>query len=217
MIMVNDIYPSVQGEGAKVGTPMVILRLQGCDVGCVWCDTKETWPSEANKPYLEDVLGKNGNAALVDEREIAEHIRIYHPQYRWVMVTGGEPALQDLEKLVQVLHRDGLSVALETSGTARGSLRAAFDWVCVSPKIRAAKPIDLDVIGTADEIKTVIGKESDLALLEKLLVGWPVREDCIISLQPVSISKNATRLCLDYAMKRGWNISIQVHKYIEVA
>jgi 7-carboxy-7-deazaguanine synthase len=128
---VNDIYATIQGEGKLVGTPMILLRLHGCSVGCAFCDTKETWATgDAALPWrratLEDARGSNELWVELDEdslvRAVCAERDAKAPGVEWVLLTGGEPAEQPIRPLVRALHGARFKVALETSGTARGHL-----------------------------------------------------------------------------------------------
>lgn len=215
---VNDCYTCIQGEGVQTGVAMVLLRLHGCAVGCPWCDTKETWDfDEANHvATLPEALGANPRYAMLAASGIVAHIRAHHPGPRWVLVTGGEPARVDLRPLVKALHEAGYRVALETSGTETGHLGAAFDWVCVSPKIDmpGGKHIQPAALSIADEIKHVIGKQSDIDQLDSLLANLNLKPGVQICLQPVSLSPKATQLCIETVQSRGWRLSVQTHKLL---
>jgi 7-carboxy-7-deazaguanine synthase len=217
---VNDIYASIQGEGVQAGTPMVILRLQGCKVGCPWCDTQETWGMEEQVDSLEQALGKSPAYALLSTATIADYIEAHYPHHRWVLVTGGEPAAYGLRPLVAALHSLGYQVALETSGTALGLVGAAFDWVTVSPKIGmpGGLLVQATALARADEIKHVVGRQADIDRLDDLLatVQAHLKEDVTICLQPVSQSPKATELCLETIQRRGWRLSLQLHKYLDL-
>ena len=217
---VNDCYTCVQGEGVQTGVAMVLLRLHGCDVGCPWCDTKETWAFEATEETagLIDALGANTHYSYQTAGQIADHIIANHPGPQWVLVTGGEPAQYDLRPLVKALQARNYKVALETSGTEVGHLEASFDWVCVSPKLHmpGGKTIKPAVISSADEIKHVVGKQSDIDDLDNLLAANTLKPGVQLCLQPVSASQKATQLCLNTVQSRGWRLSIQTHKYIGV-
>lgn len=217
--LINTIYPAVQGEGVNAGIPMIILRLQGCDVGCPWCDTKETWAVDPAmlRPTFEEAAGVNPLFVERTGAEIAGYIAEHWPYWEWVLVTGGEPARFDLADLVDELHRHGYQVALETSGTETGHLGADFDWVCVSPKIAmpGGKRVQTSALQAADEIKHVIGKPADLAALDTLLDGLPLKQTVEICVQPVSQSQKATALCLQIVQERKWRLSLQLHKYID--
>lgn len=218
---VNDIYSTVQGEGCQTGLAMVLLRLHGCGVGCPWCDTKETWIADPKNAKLSiaEALGANPHYALAEAITIVEYIAAHHPGPNWIMLTGGEPADQDLHDLVSALHRAGYKVAIETSGTALGLMGAGCDWVCVSPKI--GMPGGREVLALpmamADEIKMVIGKREDLTKLDQLLDRCPPRLGAQICLQPLSQSRTATKLCIETVQARGWRLSVQMHKYMGLA
>lgn len=132
---VNDLYATIQGEGRLTGTPMMLLRLQGCPVGCTFCDTKETWAMDAaalpdRRATLAEARGTNALWAELDAgalvRAVCEEREQNAPGVEWVLLTGGEPAEQPVRPLVRALHERGFEVALETSGTARGHLPEEF-------------------------------------------------------------------------------------------
>lgn len=214
---VNDVYVAIQGEGALTGQAMVLIRLHGCGVGCPWCDTRETWvASEAHRvARIEDAIGTSPAWAEVGAKELAEYARSLNPSIPWALVTVGEPADQELKPVVDALHAQGFSAALETSGTAPGHLGAGFDWVCVSPKFgMPGGRIVLDrALDAADELKFVIGKEADVEIVDRCLRGLPVRPNRRnVSLQPLSCSDKATALCIKTVKARGWRLSLQTHK-----
>lgn len=215
---VNDLYITVQGEGCQTGVPMILLRLQGCDVGCPWCDTKETWHIDAmtRVAALPLALGANPRWAEMIPEEIVREVRDLPPGPRWVLVTGGEPALHDLRELVAALHDEGFKVALETSGTAAGHLGADFDWICVSPKVGmpGEKSVLSQALEGAHEIKMVVGSERDIQRLDGLLAGVSLWPGATICLQPVFLSQKATDLCIQVVKVRGWRLSLQTHKFI---
>jgi 7-carboxy-7-deazaguanine synthase len=218
MIKVNDLYPAIQGEGVMTGTPMVIVRLQGCAVGCVWCDTKETWFARPQNRVgtIDEALGTNPRWTEVEPRALAKAARKAAPAIGCALVTGGEPAEQDLTALVLAFHVESFRVAIETSGTALGHMGAGFDWVCVSPKFGMAggKEVDPRTLAAADEIKMVVGSESDLRAFDEILDKVPLKPRCVVSLQPVSQQSKATELCLKTCLERGWRLSVQLHKYL---
>lgn len=184
------------------GVPMIIVRLQGCDVGCPWCDTKASW----------DVRG----GAELSVAEIIKDVAQAAKGHRWVLLTGGEPAIQPLQSLVTALKKAGFQTAIETSGTATGATRAKADWVCLSPKqdMPGGKPLLTEVIAIADEIKFVIGKRADLDLAERFLATHAIPRRAIVSVQPLSQSKTATGLCIAAAQQYGWRLSLQTHKLL---
>lgn len=214
----NDIYTCIQGEGCQTGVAMVLIRLHGCEVGCPWCDSKETWRfNKANLvKTIGEALGSNEKYTLASEAEIADYVAKNHPGPKWGLITGGEPADQPLKPLVDALHDRGYKVALETSGTALGLLGAEFDWICVSPKINmpGGKVVFPEVLHMADEIKHVVGRPRDLENLDTLLATAQLKPNAQICLQPVSLNQKATAFCIETVKQRGWRLSLQTHKYI---
>ena len=217
---VNDIYTCVQGEGVQTGVAMVLLRLHGCAVGCPWCDTKETWEfaKENEVSSIEDALGANPKYSPLSPTQIADYIAANHAGPQWVLITGGEPAQFELRPLVVALHEKGLKTAIETSGTELGHLDANIDWVCVSPKLNmpGGKTVLPEALTIADEIKHVIGKQKDVAEFDQLLASVDLKENVQLCLQPVSVSPKATQICLDVVQERGWRLSVQMHKFLEL-
>lgn len=215
---VNDIYTTIQGEGCLTGVAMVLVRLQGCGVGCPWCDTKETWQEgqfDQTEKYLSGALGSNEKYVSMTAEKIAEMVKNHYPGPKWILVTGGEPGEQHLAPLVTKLHKFGYKVALETSGTMTGQLKASFDWVCVSPKIGmpGGRLLHTGAIEEADEIKMVVGRQNDIDNLIDLIDNYNLKENVQICLQPVSRSEKATDLCMEYVTRMGWRLSLQVHKF----
>jgi 7-carboxy-7-deazaguanine synthase len=222
-LFVNNFYPTIQGEGCQTGQAMILLRLQGCDVGCPWCDTKETWAAPTQRGCSRDVANfetvKADNAYyLCPPPCLAIYFRQEFPEMKWVLVTGGEPAMQDLKVLVRDLHIEGFKAAVETSGTAAGHIFAEFDWVCVSPKIGmpGGRSIIPAAVAIADEIKFPIGREADIAQLDQFLATYPLKDGVEVCLQPLSQSPKATELCIKTVLERGWRLSAQVHKYLNL-
>lgn len=219
LLPVNEIFATMQGEGAYTGTPSVFVRLQGCPVGCPWCDTKHTWPVDQNdRVDAATMLAKFADAptwAEMSTEDIVEAIRTLSPAIApgHVVITGGEPALYDLSELSLWLVAAGYQVQLETSGTH--ALRIVDDaFVTVAPKIGmpGGFSIRLDVLARADEIKMPVGKQEDVdRLLELLKI---LDADPVIYLAPISQSHKATDLCLAAAARHGWRVSLQTHKFI---
>jgi 7-carboxy-7-deazaguanine synthase len=212
---VNEIFETVQGEGFWTGTPATFLRLQGCAVGCPWCDTKFTWELD-RRMEIEPaaVLTKNQSGAetwaLMAEAEIAAALALTRPDL--VVITGGEPALYDLLELTELIGETAKRPQLETSGTELPRV-SADTWVTVSPKIGmpGGKPICADAIHRANEIKMVVGKQEDAERLCELLTQFEVRAGVPIFVQPLSRSEKATRLCVKVATDMGWRVSLQTH------
>ncbi len=192
---VNEIFTSLQGEAFFTGTPVVFIRLQGCPVGCGWCDTKHTWDVPANHPRL-----------TVDE--IMTTIGQFPARH--AVISGGEPCLYDLNPLAGRLLAAGYRVQIETSGVY--PIQAPIEvWVTVSPKIEMpGGTCRADSLARADEIKMPVGKRRDI----DTLLGLPIPEGKPIWVQPLSENPTATRLCIDAAARHGWRVSFQVHKLV---
>ena len=235
MIRLNDIYPTIQGEGACTGMPVALIRLSGCAVGCPWCDTKETWKSldkhrvakladlvEMRRRYSES----RGDPPVLphwceaDEADVADLARSIAPNIHAAMVTGGEPAEQDLAALCTALGERGFLPMLETSGTADGFFDQPWSWICVSPKLDmpGGKPVLEEAVMRANEIKLVVSNRDDLARQSAWVKTRRIRmrPGNVVSLQPESQNPEATRLCVEACIKEGWRLSVQTHKYIGV-
>jgi 7-carboxy-7-deazaguanine synthase len=214
----NELFETVQGEGSMTGTPSTFVRLQGCDVGCPWCDTKHTWTMD-EPVHLEDVLAKtisDARYAMVDTDELA--LRICQRCSHHVVLTGGEPCQYDLTELAFRLLGSGRSVQIETSGTE--PVRAPPPvFVTLSPKLDmpGGRSIVPDTLDRANEIKMPVGKMADVEKLDLLLnhrtSPWRARD---VWLQPLSESAKATELCRQVAAERGWRVSLQMHKQANI-
>jgi 7-carboxy-7-deazaguanine synthase len=220
---VNDIYPCIQGEGCQTGLAMIMLRLQGCPVGCPWCDTKETWFIDdlpRRKRTIKEVLGANPLWCEVEASDLAHYIDslTHGVGTKWVLVSGGEPALNNLEPLVRELHGHGYKAAIETSGTALGHVGAGFDWITISPKIDmpGGYQIKERAFEDASEVKFPVGKPDDIRNLDRLIERGIIKAGTTICLQPLSLSPRATTLCEETAQHRGWRLSVQVHKLLNL-
>ena len=193
---VMEAFATVQGEGAHTGTPSWFIRLGGCDVGCVWCDVKESWDADAHpRQSVEELV-----AAAVDSGR------------KTVVVTGGEPAMHNLAPLTDALRAAGLTAHIETSGAH--PLTGTWDWVTLSPK--KFKACREDVYPLADELKVVVFHRSDMDWAAEH--AEHVREDCGLFLQPEWDRRDdATVWILSWiAARPGWRISLQTHKYIGI-
>lgn len=217
-IGVSEVFETFQGEAHFTGTPSVFLRLQGCNVGCPWCDTKHTW--EVNR---EDEV--SAAAMLAKDADLPTHARLPVNRVveiaagyasRHVVITGGEPAYWPLWGLARALLDAGKSVQVETSGTEVIDVPDGV-WVTLSPKIGmpGGKLVLPSAIARADEIKMPVGKPADIEKLDALLAEHPPVTR-LIWLQPLSMSEKATALCMDVARERGWRVSVQTHKFLGV-
>lgn len=215
---VNEIFESIQGEATHAGTPSVFVRLQGCPVGCPWCDTKHTWPLDAGDEVSQGMVQEKAADAptharvdLAALREVARHHHAAH-----VVITGGEPCMHDLVPLTAALLEQRKTVQVETSGTFPVRVAPAT-WVTVSPKFNmpGGLAVRLDALHRADELKCVIGRARDIdTVLEHVIPH--ARAGVPIWLQPVSLSRKATELCISEAARHGWRVSLQSHRLIGV-
>lgn len=191
-----EAFYTLQGEGYHQGKAAYFIRLGGCDVGCVWCDVKESWDANTHpiKTITEIVNEAKKNPA------------------RLAVVTGGEPLLHDLTELTDTLHKAGFQTNIETSGSS--SLSGEWDWICLSPKkFKAPLP---EVLQKADELKIVIFNSSDFKWAEKH--ATLVSQKCKLYLQPEwDKASIVTPLIVDYIKSYPqWELSLQIHKYINV-
>ena len=217
MLHINEIFDTVQGEAFYTGTPATFIRLQGCPVGCHWCDTKHTWHKglESKKISAEQMLLKTVDSpswAAVTEDEICEMVSKLKPRH--FVLTGGEPCAQSIYSLTEKLLHIG-SVQVETSGTH--GINVHYEtWVTVSPKVDMKG--GLHVLDTsllrANEIKMPIDGLKDVNNLKKLVNR--VDFTGYVWLQPVSQGVENTDLCVKTATDMNWKISIQTHKYMGV-
>lgn len=219
---INEIFASIQGEGAKAGTPAFFVRLQGCNLVCPFCDTKYALhlDPEYEVTDIRTACADKMSYTWMTSRDILSHLGKLRQEQdaqgvSCTVLTGGEPCIYDLEHLIAELQEMSLWVALETNGTQR--LPSNPNWVCVSPKFGVGGAILLDEIMKADEVKFVVGKQSDLAIIQTLVARMgPKPKGMEISLQPISLSETATDLCVAECKRRGWRLSLQIHKMIGV-
>ena len=193
---VMEAFYTIQGEGFHQGRAAYFVRLGGCDVGCVWCDVKESWDAGL---HPQQTIGEIVAGARANPGDL-------------VVVTGGEPLMHDCSALTGALHQAGLHTHIETSGAHPVS--GDWDWICLSPKkFKAPLP---EILPLAHELKVVIFNKSDLDWAEQ----WAARvgPDCKLFLQPEwSKSAVVTPLIIDYIKGHPkWEFSLQLHKYIHV-
>jgi len=204
---VKEIFVSIKGEGRWLGYPMQFIRLAECNLRCEGCDT------EFGEPFQE-----------MSHEEIVAEIR-KTPQIQKVVITGGEPTLQDLSSLVMALNEAGYSLHLETNGAAYQQILSAFNWIALSPK----SIYNVKVLGLADEVKIPIVHKGDLQYADKIqklgnsfakpklwyLHPWNAKEGDLRTME--SVDKKLGKICAEYAATTGrWLVSIQAHKYLEV-
>ncbi|MDF3025929.1 MAG: Radical domain protein [Fluviicola sp.] len=193
---VMEHFYTLQGEGKYTGTSAYFIRLGGCDVGCVWCDVKESWDADVHPKMSAEEL---------------KNIAAEYPG-NLVVITGGEPAMYDLTVLVDALHSIGKYVAIETSGTSE--LAGNVDWYTFSPK-KFKAPVE-EAYMKASELKIVIFHKSDLAWAEDH--SRKVNENCVLYLQPEwSKREQLLPAIIEYVKNHPkWKISLQTHKYLEI-
>lgn len=194
--LVESFY-TIQGEGYNTGKPAFFIRLGGCDVGCSWCDSKESWDPDKFPPVeIEKIVDEAAGCPA-----------------KAIVITGGEPLNYPLDRLCKALKERGLQIYLETSGSS--PLSGIFDWICLSPK-KNKKPLP-DIYGKANELKVVIQSAEDFEWAEhnrKLLIGG----NCLLYLQPEwSRMKIIMPQIVEYVKNNpAWNISLQAHKFMRI-
>lgn len=193
---VMEHFYTLQGEGVHQGKAAYFIRLGGCDVGCVWCDVKDSWDS-AKHPLL-------GIGYLVHQvKQAGSPIAV---------ITGGEPLLHNLEELTRQLQKAGIRTHMETSGSS--PLSGSWDWITLSPKkFKAPLP---EVVVKASELKVVVFNKSDFEWAEKWAAQ--VSPQCKLYLQPEwDKASQVTPMIIDYIKAHPkWQLSLQIHKYINV-
>lgn len=217
MLKINEIFDTIQGEAFYTGTPATFIRLQGCPVGCHWCDTKHTWSEGTDRLRIEidEMLDKTTDSPKWSDMEEEEIVRIVEKlQPRHFVLTGGEPCSQDIFKLTRLLATIG-TVQVETSGTHTINVYHKT-WVTVSPKIEMLGGLKVlnTAITRANELKMPINDVNDVKNLQKLVKKGNYGQ--LIWLQPVSQKEENTDLCVKTAMDNNWRVSIQTHKYMGV-
>ena len=193
---VMEHFYTLQGEGFHQGRAAYFIRLGGCDVGCVWCDVKDSW--EADKHPLFEITS------------LVQAVRQTPAQI--VVITGGEPMLHNLDELTSELQQAGFQTNVETSGSS--SLSGHWNWICLSPKkFKAPLP---EVVAAANELKIIIYNKSDFEWDE--LYAALVLPACQLYLQPEwSRATKVTPLIVEYIKANPrWELSLQIHKYINV-
>jgi len=191
----EDFY-TIQGEGFFQGYAAYFIRLGGCDVGCVWCDVKESWNASLHPLVHIDEITSRAKASKTN----------------LVVVTGGEPTLYDLSALTKTLKKSDLRTNIETSGAY--PLTGTWDWVCLSPK--KFKEPHVSVYDHADELKIIVYNKSDFEWAEQHALK--VRGNCELFLQPEwSNEKEMLPQIVDYVKNNPrWKVSLQIHKYMNI-
>jgi 7-carboxy-7-deazaguanine synthase len=193
---VMEHFYTLQGEGFHQGRAAYFIRLGGCDVGCVWCDVKDSWDAGKHPLWkIKDIVAE-----------------VEKTNTKLVVITGGEPLMHDLTNLTNVLKAKGFETNIETSGAH--PLSGSWDWICLSPKkFKAPLP---EILPLANELKVVIFNKSDFDWAEEYAAK--VSPSCKLYLQPEwDKSSIVTPLIIDYIKAHPqWELSLQIHKYINV-
>jgi len=196
MLPIMEAFYTIQGEGFYTGSPAYFIRTGGCDVGCVWCDVKESWDADKwPKESVQDIIQK---AKQFDTR-IA-------------VITGGEPLMYNMDHLTEALRREGYHTNIETSGAH--PLSGSWDWICFSPK-KFMKP-KKEIYAYADELKVVVYNKSDFKWAEEH--AEQVKPDCMLYLQPEwDRSEEMLPEIINYVKDNPrWKISLQTHKFMQI-
>ena len=191
-----ESFYTLQGEGAHTGKAAYFIRLGGCDVGCHWCDVKESWDVNAHPQYTID--------ELIDGA-------LQYPG-RMAVITGGEPLMHDLTGLTRALQNAGFQTNIETSGVY--PVTGSWDWICFSPK--KFKEPNPDIFSKANELKAIIYNKSDFAFAESFVAS--LQPHCKLFLQPEwSRSNEMLPLIVEYVKQHPqWQVSLQTHKFMDI-
>ncbi len=195
MLPLMEAFYTIQGEGFHTGTAAYFVRIGGCDVGCHWCDVKESWNADLHPPTSID--------------EIVKQAITYA---KTIVVTGGEPLMWDMNPLTAALKNQDCKTHIETSGAYK--LTGFWDWICLSPK-KNKLPLQ-EVYDQAHELKVIVFNKHDFVFAEDQ--AQKVNPNAILFLQPEwSKKEEMTPLIVDYVMKNPkWRVSLQTHKYLNI-
>jgi 7-carboxy-7-deazaguanine synthase len=217
---INELFETIQGEGAFTGQPSIFIRLQGCPVACSWCDTKHTWDinleDEVNTSAMLTKKEESQTWSALSVTDVLAVIAAQGYQAKHIVITGGEPAMVDLLPLCEALEQKGLSCQLETSGTFELKVSEKC-WVTVSPKVnmKGGYKILNSAMLRANEIKHPVATEQHVDDLKALLVEHKIT-DTQVYLQPISQKDRATALAIKTCIENNWRLSVQVHKYLGI-
>lgn len=214
VLPVMESFYTLQGEGFHQGRAAYFIRLGGCDVGCVWCDVKESWDASKHPGFTIDAIVNKLHAETgIGNLELGNNLQPSTSNLKpIVVITGGEPLMHDLTELTKAIHAAGFETNIETSGSS--PLSGEWDWICLSPKkFKAPLP---EVVPHASELKVVIFNKSDFQWAEQYAAL--VSPSCKLYLQPEwDKAAQMTPLIIDYIKANPqWELSLQLHKYINV-
>ena len=195
MLPLMEEFYTIQGEGYHTGTAAYFIRIGGCDVGCHWCDVKESWNANLHPPTHADEI-------IVNAKKYSDT----------VVITGGEPLMWDMSYLTKNLQQKNIKTHIETSGAY--ALSGKWDWICLSPK-KNKLPLE-EIYKEAHELKMIIHNKNDFQFAEEQAAK--VSDKCVLFLQPEwSKQEKMTPLLVDYVMENPkWKISLQTHKYLNI-
>ncbi|MGF1557437.1 7-carboxy-7-deazaguanine synthase QueE [Paucihalobacter sp.] len=195
MLPLMEEFYTIQGEGFHKGTAAYFIRVGGCDVGCHWCDVKESWNADLHPP--------------IEINKIVDNAVKFSDT---IVITGGEPLTWDMTELTSQLKEKGLNIHIETSGAY--PLTGIWDWICLSPK-KLKLPTE-EIYQKAHELKVIVFNNNDFRFAEEQAAK--VNKDCILYLQPEwSKREKVTPSIVDYVMKHPkWKVSLQTHKYLNI-
>ena len=195
LLPLMEAFYTIQGEGYHKGSAAYFIRIGGCDVGCHWCDVKESWDAKLHPP-----------THIIDIVEEA------HKSSNTIVITGGEPLMWNMDPLTDLLKEKGLQIHLETSGAH--AVSGKWDWFCLSPK-KNIEPKN-HAYEIADELKVIIYNKHDFKFAE--IQAEKVNDKCKLFLQPEwSKREKIIPEIVDYVMKNTkWKVSLQTHKYLNI-
>lgn len=190
-----EAFYTIQGEGCHQGTAAYFIRVGGCDVGCHWCDVKESWDAHLHPPTKIETIVDN-----------AEKFS------KTIVITGGEPLMYEMGPLTKLLRERGMRTHIETSGAYK--LTGNWDWICLSPK-KMKLPTD-EIYQVADELKVIVYNKDDFRFAEEQAAK--VNKNCMLLLQPEWSKRDKMMpLIVDYVMRNPqWKVSLQTHKYLNI-
>ncbi len=195
MLPLMEEFYTIQGEGFHKGTAAYFIRVGGCDVGCHWCDVKESWNADLHPP--------------TEIKKIVENASHFS---KTIVITGGEPLTWDMGPLTSALKAKEMQVHIETSGAYK--LTGIWDWICLSPK--KIKLPQQEIYKVANELKVIVFNKDDFRFAEEQAAK--VNKDCILYLQPEWSNRDKMiPLIVDYVMEHPqWKVSLQTHKYLNI-
>ena len=189
-----EAFYTIQGEGYHKGTAAYFIRVGGCDVGCHWCDVKESWDAERHPPTAIEKIIQDASP------------------YKTIVITGGEPLTWDMGPVTAGLKKVGLQTHIETSGAY--TLTGEWDWICLSPK-KNKRPL-APIYNEAHELKVIVFNKHDLEFAQEQAAQ--VGPNCHLYLQPEwSVKDKVVPMIVDFVMANpAWKVSLQTHKYLNI-